>query len=213
MANTLGMQPFIQSGAKDKIMLLDTLHHLAEAECFLFGRNFRNMTLSVLSNHFHPHQELSYGVRGITLAAEYIKSYVHDSERSCTKFRSGSHSILYSLWFWAGPHECSPVELSNSWAQGRRILWQHLDQWSIHTPSVELLRPQWAENNHVEGWHFWLKRIVGKPLIEIVNVIRKEQVTTETKLEQYTAGATQPSLERRYIQQDEICKLLLAWWK
>ena len=35
------------------------------------------------------------------------------------------------------------------------------------------------------------------------------QTTTEMKLEQYAAGATQPPREKRYVQQDEkICKLL-----
>ena len=50
-------------------------------------------------------------------------------------------------------------------------------------------------NNHVEGWHSRLKRIMGKPhpnIFEIVDVVRKEQATIEMKLEQYAAGATQP---------------------
>ena len=48
-----------------------------------------------------------------------------------------------------------------------------------------------------------LKRIVGKPhpnIFEIVDVIRKEQATTEMKLEQYAAGVAQPPRKKRYIQ-------------
>ena len=37
---------------------------------------------------------------------------------SCTKSWSGSHPLLSSLWFRAGPHQCSLIELSNCWTQG-----------------------------------------------------------------------------------------------
>ena len=33
-------------------------------------------------------------------------------------FRSRSHPFFCPLWFWAGPHQCSPAELPNSWTQG-----------------------------------------------------------------------------------------------
>ena len=51
---------------------------------------------------------------------------------------------------------------------------------------------------------------MGKPhpnIFEIVDVINREQATTEMKLKHY-AGATQPPRKKRYIRRDEkICKL------
>ena len=62
-------------------------------------------------------------------------------------------------------------------------------------------------NNHVEGWHSQLKKIVGKShpnTFEIINVMRKEQATTEMKLNQFEDGAIQPSRKRRYVQKNYI---------
>ena len=108
--NTLGGQPFVlaESGAEDKIILLgmqSNLHHLAEAEYMLVcGWNFRNVSTSVLSDLFHPYHQVrpdvSHGVCPATQqAAEYVQSYVHDGQRSCTKFRSGSHPVFCTLRF------------------------------------------------------------------------------------------------------------------
>lgn len=66
-------------------------------------------------------------------------------------------------------------------------------------------------NNHVEGWHSRLKRIVDKPhpnIFEIVDVIKREQATMEMKWEQYAAGATQPPRKKRYVQRDEKIRKL-----
>ena len=64
---------------------------------------------------------------------------------------------------------------------------------------------RWANNNHVEGWHSQLKRIVGKPhpnVFKIVDVMKKEQATTEMNLEQFAAGATQPPLKEEIHLED-----------
>ena len=56
-----------------------------------------------------------------------------------------------------------------------------------------------------------MKRIVGKPhpnIFELVDVMRREQATTEMKLEQYATGATQLPRKRRYIQRDENIRTL-----
>ena len=66
-----------------------------------------------------------------------------------------------------------------------------MDQWLHQWNYYDYNRPR--KNNHVEGWHSRLKRIVGKPhpnIFEIMDVIKREQAATEMKLEQYAAGAT-----------------------
>ena len=72
-----------------------------------------------------------------------------------------------------------------------------MDQWPVQTQAMDLLQLQWAESNHAEDWHSRLKQIVGKPhlnIFEIVYVIKKEQAPTEMKLEQF---AQCNHLERR----------------
>ena len=57
---------------------------------------------------------------------------------------------------------------------------------------------------------------MGKPhpnIFEIIDVIRKEQTTTEMKLEQYAAGATQPPRKKRYIQRDEKIRKLFECFR
>ena len=130
---------------------------------------------------------------------------------------------------WVNPLEPPPPCL---WAWFI-ALWIPTKSWDPHSkqalggewshpfcsrPRVESSKPMvmwWLErartNHHVKGWHSRLKRIIGKPhpnIFEIIDVIKKEQATTEMKLEQFAAGATQPSRKKRHIQRDEkICKL------
>ena len=262
-ANTLGGESFVlgESGAEDKIILLGTqsnLHHLAEAEYFYVDGTFETcprLFYQIFTIHItmEVQPDLPYGVCPASQqAVEYIQPYVHDGERSCTRSWSGSHPLLSSLWFRAGSHQCSLIELSNRWTQGLLLpllpsnsakgpgfgaargvqIWGWNPQKlcaeedgshllcspQLCSSSVARLQ-QWnyynyngpRTNNHVEGWHSRSKRIVGKPhpnIFEIVDVIKKEQATTEMKLEQFAAGATQPPLKKRYIQWDEkICKL------
>ena len=61
-------------------------------------------------------------------------------------------------------------------------------------------------NNHVEGWHSQLKKIVGKShfnLFEIMDVMPKEQATIDMKLNQFEDSAMLPPRKRRYVQRDE----------
>ena len=62
-----------------------------------------------------------------------------------------------------------------------------------------------TNNNHVEGWHLWLKKTVGKPhpnIFEIIDMMWKKQATTEMKLNQFEAGAMQLSWKRKCVQRD-----------
>ena len=56
----------------------------------------------------------------------------------------------------------------------------------------QLKRHQWnyfnfkgpRTNNHVEGWHSRLKKVVGKPhpnIYEIIDVLKREEVSTKMK--------------------------------
>ena len=60
-------------------------------------------------------------------------------------------------------------------------------------------------NNHVEGWHNRLKKIVGKAhpnVFEIVETFKKEQAYTEVSMAQLAAGAAPPHRSRKAIQKD-----------
>ena len=61
-------------------------------------------------------------------------------------------------------------------------------------------------NSLVEGWYSWQKKIVKKShfnISEIINMMPKEQATTDMKLDQLEDSAMQPSRKRRYVQWDE----------
>ena len=56
----------------------------------------------------------------------------------------------------------------------------------------------------MEGWHSQLKKIVRKShpnIFEIIDVMCKEQATTEMKLNQFEAGAMRPS-PKKCVQRD-----------
>ncbi len=55
-------------------------------------------------------------------------------------------------------------------------------------------------NNHVEGWHSRLKKVVGKAhpnIYELVEVIKSEDSIAAMKIGQLTAGATQAPRRRK----------------
>ena len=57
-------------------------------------------------------------------------------------------------------------------------------------------------NNHIEGWHSKLKKVVGKAhpnVFEIVEVFKREQAVTEVTLSQLSTGACGPVRHRRTI--------------
>ena len=66
-------------------------------------------------------------------------------------------------------------------------------------------------NNHVEGWHARLKRVVGKPhpnIFELVEVIKKEEATTRMKMQICEAGAAQAPRRRRVRENDRKLRAL-----
>ncbi|XP_067671655.1 uncharacterized protein [Haliotis asinina] len=73
----------------------------------------------------------------------------------------------------------------------------------------DLHRPQWNHhdsdgprtNNHLEGWHSRLKRLVGRAhpnIFEIIKFLAKEQTHTEVRLLQFTGGQKRPLKKRKY---------------
>ena len=110
---------------------------------------------------------------------------------------------------WQGlQHDASDIDriddfveyFDRTWINGQ----YRIGQWNYydyHGPRT---------NNHVEGWHSRLKKIVGKSqpnIFEIVDVMRKEQATTEMKLNQFEANAMQPP------EKEGMCKIKHAVWE
>ena len=57
-----------------------------------------------------------------------------------------------------------------------------------------------APHNHVEGWHSYLSKVVGKAhpnVYELVDVIKREEATSKLKLQQYESGAVLPARRRK----------------
>ena len=54
-------------------------------------------------------------------------------------------------------------------------------------------------NNHIEGWHTTLKKMVGKahPNFEISEVMKNQQESSEMKLEQLELGGRAPSRKKK----------------
>ena len=80
---------------------------------------------------------------------------------------------------------------------------QHMGQWP-----AQVQFKQWnyfdfdgpRTNNHVEGWHTRLKKVVGKPhpnVFELIEVIKKEEATTRMKMSLYESGAKEPPSRRK----------------
>ena len=56
-------------------------------------------------------------------------------------------------------------------------------------------------NNHIEGWHSKLKKVVGKAhpnVYEIVEIFKTKQGVTEITISQLASGAIPPKEEPRY---------------
>ena len=61
-------------------------------------------------------------------------------------------------------------------------------------------------NNHIEGWHSKLKKVVGKAhpnVFELVRIFKIEQAATSVKLAQLAAGARPPSQARWTIEKNK----------
>ena len=57
-------------------------------------------------------------------------------------------------------------------------------------------------NNHLEGWHSKLKKVVGKAhpnIFEILEVFKKEQVMSEVSMQQLVTGATPPRRAKKTV--------------
>ena len=55
-------------------------------------------------------------------------------------------------------------------------------------------------NNHVEGWHSRLSKVVGKAhpnVYKLADVIKREEATSKLKLQQYESGAVLPARRRK----------------
>ena len=66
-------------------------------------------------------------------------------------------------------------------------------------------------NNHLEGWHNRLKRISRKAhpnLFELVEILKKEQATTEVTIEQLVGGGRIRAKRRKVVQHEETIKRL-----
>ena len=71
-------------------------------------------------------------------------------------------------------------------------------------------------NNHVEGWHTRLKKVVGKAhpnLYEIIEVMKKEQATSEIKLQQLEMGGRAPHRKKRFVEKDKRILTLFERFK
>ncbi len=82
-----------------------------------------------------------------------------------------------------------------------------LRQWNVFESE------SYRTNNHLEGWHNRLKRVVGKPhpnIYEFVEVIQREQTTTKVSLSQHEAGAHPSHRALRAINRDRKIKELKA---
>ena len=75
----------------------------------------------------------------------------------------------------------------------------HLPEWNVYDTDGP------RTNNHLEGWHNRLKRVVGKShpnIYECVEVFQKEQGSTEISLIKLAPGARPPN-RRKAIEKDK----------
>ena len=81
----------------------------------------------------------------------------------------------------------------------------HTADWNLY--ETEGLR----SNNHLEGWHNRLQRVVGKShpnIFECVEVFQREQVSTEVLIQQLAAGECPSCRKKRAIEKDQHIKEL-----
>ena len=72
--------------------------------------------------------------------------------------------------------------------------------WNVHDSSTI------RTNNHVEGWHSRLNKIVGKAhpnIFELVDTFKKEQATTEIDVTQRAVGAAPPRRSRQAVERQK----------
>ena len=86
-----------------------------------------------------------------------------------------------------------------------------LSQWNYY----DYEGPQ--TNNHIEGWHTRLKKIVGKAhpnIFEVFEVMKKEQASSEMKLEQLELGRGRaPPQKKKFIEKNKRISALFERFK
>ena len=73
-------------------------------------------------------------------------------------------------------------------------------KWNVHDLS------SCRTNNHIEGWHSKLKKVVGKAhpnVFEIVRSFKMEQAAVEVAIAQLQAGARPPARSRAAVEKDK----------
>ena len=66
-------------------------------------------------------------------------------------------------------------------------------------------------NNHLEGWHNWLKRVARKAhpkFYEFIEIIQKEQAATEVSIQQLSGGGRIRAKRKKVVQHEETIKRL-----
>ena len=94
---------------------------------------------------------------------------------------------------------------SNSRPTMKRLDW--LAATLYHSGMYSRAAPQGTRtNNHVEGWHNRLKKVVGKAhpnVFEIVETFKKEQASTEVSIAQLATGAAPTRRNRRATERNK----------
>ena len=81
-----------------------------------------------------------------------------------------------------------------------------LSSWNVHNLSCRT-------NNHMEGWHSKLKKVVGKAhpnVFEIVRIFKMEQAAVDVAVAQLLAGAHPPVRSQAAIEKDTKIEELKA---
>ena len=78
---------------------------------------------------------------------------------------------------------------------------------------MELLQPRWPRtNSHIEGWHNRLNKMARKAhpnLFEFIEVIQKEQATTEVTIEQLSGAGRVRAKKSKVVRHEETIKKLM----
>ena len=160
--------------------------------------------------NFHLSQALMRKFQAIGLQQTY-----RSDEEACRFLRRTAALAFVPVRFvrlaWQGIKASKPTHLpridefvdyfQSTWITGVFTL-QH---WNVYENDT------YRTNNHVEGWHYRLKRAVGKlhpNIYEFIEVIQREQAATEISILQLDAGARPPRRGIRAIARDRKIKEL-----
>ena len=87
---------------------------------------------------------------------------------------------------------------SATWINGNfpPIHWNYFNQ---HQPRT---------NNHVEGWHSRMKKVISKPHPNIFVYIQREEAVTKAKIQSFRSGATARPRRRRMKEKEKRIQTL-----